>query len=94
MNRIKHTPNRTDKYSNTERSLFFINAISPKTKAMIPAGNVIPTVISHHVSSKFSIPNPFTRVIETAMITIKTAFTPTDHFPRMVFGTMFFVLFI
>lgn len=67
--------------------------IIPVNKATIDARNTIGTVTSHQWSSKERIPSTFTRTIEVITTIKKKAFSPTDHFPRIVFGAMSFCIF-
>ena len=84
---ITHKPMRMDRKTKTERSLFFLTAIIPAIKAIMPAGNTIPTVTSHQRSSNESFFSTLTNTIEAAVISKKKVFSPTDHLPNRVFGT-------
>ena len=80
---------RIDRKTRKDRSLFFITAFIPMKKAIMLAENEKNTVTSHQWSSKDSILNTLTRMMEIITDIKKKVFSPTDHFPGMVFGADF-----
>ena len=88
MKSTTHKPMKMDRETKTERSSCFLTANIPVIKAMMLAGNATPTVTSHQRLSKESIFSISTSTTEAAITIKKKAFSPTDHFPALVFGIL------